>query len=227
MEIYKYDTHVHTSEASGCASSTGAETALAYKEAGYDGIIITDHFFNGNSAVPRRLPWKKRIELFCKGYENAREQGEKIGLTVLFGWEFTSDANDFLTYGLDKEWLIAHPDIMDMQIWEYAQFVRRCGGFVVQAHPFRIRDYVKKLVLLPNDVDAVEAVNLGGNDIQNERARWYAESYGLPITGGSDTHNVAAAPKGGILTDMPINSISDYAEAVRGGRILKILDGKE
>lgn len=42
---YLYETHMHTSEASACAGSTGAQMARAYKEAGYTGIIVTDHFF--------------------------------------------------------------------------------------------------------------------------------------------------------------------------------------
>ena len=32
---YLYETHMHTSEASACAGSTGAQMARAYKEAGY------------------------------------------------------------------------------------------------------------------------------------------------------------------------------------------------
>ena len=46
---YFYDTHVHTSEASACAKNTGAEMARAAKAAGYTGIIITDHAWNGNT----------------------------------------------------------------------------------------------------------------------------------------------------------------------------------
>ena len=65
--LYRYETHMHTSEASACAVSTGAQMADAHKAAGYTGIIVTDHFFNGNSAVPRDLPWEERIDLFCKG----------------------------------------------------------------------------------------------------------------------------------------------------------------
>ena len=57
--LYKYETHLHTKEASACASSTGAEMARAYQAAGYAGIIVTDHFFNGNTAVPANLPWEK------------------------------------------------------------------------------------------------------------------------------------------------------------------------
>ena len=108
-KLYTVETHLHTSQGSACAHSTGAEMARAHKAAGYDTIIITDHFFGGNTAVPRDLPWAQRIELFCAGYEQAKQEGDKIGLTVLFGWEWAWHGTEFLTYGLDKAYLLAHP----------------------------------------------------------------------------------------------------------------------
>ena len=49
--VYFYEMHCHTSEGSDCSSSTGEEMAVYYKSLGYDGIFITDHFFNGNSRI--------------------------------------------------------------------------------------------------------------------------------------------------------------------------------
>lgn len=222
MKKYKFDPHVHTAEGSACACSSGAEVAEAYKAAGYSGIVITDHFFNGNTTVPADLPWKERVERFCQGYENAKKRGDEIGLTVLFGWEYAYDGSDFLTYGLDKIWLLAHPEIMDMPIWEYANFARRFGGFVVHAHPFRLWAYIKKITLIPNNVDAVECVNMSNHDEENARAAWYAESFGLPATAGSDAHNAEALPGGGIITETEIKTAKDYAELVKSGRVTLI-----
>lgn len=219
---YKFDPHVHTSEGSACACTTGEEMALAYKKAGYSGIVITDHFFNGNTSVPADLPWEKRVELLCRGYENAKKCGDEIGLTVLFGWEYAYDASDYLTYGLDKEWLLTHPEIMDMPVYNYARLVRACGGFVVQAHPFRLWDYVQKITLIPKYTDAVEIVNMSNSAEENARAAWYAESYGLPATAGSDAHNAAALPCGGIIAEKEIKTAADYAEAVKSGSITLI-----
>jgi hypothetical protein len=44
---YRYETHLHTCQGSLCGRSTGAEHARFYKEAGYQGVIITDHFCGG------------------------------------------------------------------------------------------------------------------------------------------------------------------------------------
>lgn len=217
--MYKYETHLHTSEASGCAGSTGAEMARAHKAAGYDGIFVTDHFFNGNSAIPRELPWNDRIELYCKGYENARKTGEEIGLSVFFGVEFTVQGADFLLYGIDKEWLMAHEfNLMVGDERALFRLVREDGGFVVHAHPFREEFYIPHISLYPQEVDAVETVNVRNTlPVWNDRAKWYAESFGLPVTGGSDTHSADQLYGGGVLVPERIESPADYLRQIRNG----------
>ena len=134
---YLYETHMHTSEGSACASNTGAEMARAYAQAGYTGIIITDHFVYGNTAVDRSLPWSEWVEKFCLGYEHAKEEGEKHGLQVFFGWESGYGGPEFLVYGLDKQWLLNHPEIKDATVEEQLQLVHAGGGILSQAHPYR------------------------------------------------------------------------------------------
>ena len=54
---YLFETHMHTCEISKCVRSTGAEMARTYYESGYSGIVVTDHFLNGNNTtVPHGLP---------------------------------------------------------------------------------------------------------------------------------------------------------------------------
>lgn len=219
MKEFKFDAHVHTSESSACACTTGAEIAEAYKNAGYSGIVITDHFFNGNTSIPSDLPWKERVEMFCKGYENAKRRGDEIGLTVLFGWEYAYENSDFLTYGLDREWLLKHPEVLDLPVWQYAELVHQWGGFIVHAHPFRYWAYVRQITLIPDIIDAVETVNMNNSHEENARAAWYAESYGLPATAGSDSHNANALTGGGVIVRSEIKSAEDYAAAVKSGSL--------
>ena len=82
---YLYETHLHTSEASACACSTGKEMAQACKDAGYTGIIVTNHNWHGNHCIDPSLPWEKWIREYYRGYEEAGKWGEKIGLDVFFG----------------------------------------------------------------------------------------------------------------------------------------------
>ena len=218
---YKYETHMHTSQGSACGRSTGAEMARAYKEAGYTGVFVTDHFFNGNCAVDRSLPWEEKVELFCKGYEDAKEEGDKIGLDVFFGFEYCFDAADFLVYNLDKEWLKAHPDIDKWEPRKAFRTMREDGGIIIHAHPFRERDYINHIHLFPRDVDGVEIVNGGHfpDEIMNERARLYAGMYELPVTSGSDAHFAGHVPGCGVASDVRMEKITEYLELMKEGRL--------
>ena len=215
---------MHTAEGSGCASATGAEMARAHKEKGYTGIFVTDHFFNGNSAVPRDLPWDVKIELFCKGYESALEEGKKIGLDVFFGFEYGYHGADFLVYNLDKQWLFNHEDIDKMPPRKVFAEMHQDGGFIIHAHPFREFDYIDHVQLFPRDVDGVEIVNGGQlkHPEMDHRAALYAGMYDLPVTAGSDSHHLSDLFRSGIETEEPIKHPLDYLRLIREEK-LKLL----
>ena len=217
--MMRWETHLHTKEGSACARSSAADMARGCKAAGYDGMFVTDHFYHGNTAVDRSLPWTEWVRQFCLGYYHALETGEQIGLRVCFGWEYSWQGNDFLTYGLSPQWLAAHPEVISVTPYEYLKLIRAAGGTIVHAHPFRQAHYVPLIKLLPDLVDAVEVYN-GGNseDAFDERALWYAESYGLRQASGSDTHD-SSIFLGGILTECDIRSPEDYCAALRNGGI--------
>ena len=101
--MYLYETHMHTRQGSACGSSTGAEHVRFYKDRGYQGIFITDHFFGGNTAAPRTGNWKDRVDWYCSGFEDAWNEGQKVGLDVFFGIEQNFNGDEYLIYGLDKE----------------------------------------------------------------------------------------------------------------------------
>ena len=213
---FRYETHMHTMEGSACASSTGVEMVRAHALAGYSGFIATDHFFNGNSAVPRNLPWKNRIELFCKGYENALVEGKHIGFHVFLGWEYAYDGTEFLTYGLGKDFLLAHPDMLSWSIEKYLKVVRDSGGFISHAHPFREAPYIPAIRLYPEYVDAVEVINASHqNPEYDAKALKYAKKYSLIQTSGSDTHHTHTLLGGGLEFDHELHSIEEFIQAVK------------
>lgn len=230
---YIYETHMHTKESSACAHNTGAEMARAYKDAGYTGIIITDHFFYGNTAVNRKLPWSEWVEQFCLGYENAKAEGDRIGLQVFFGWESGYRGTEFLVYGLDKEWLLLHPQIREASIEEQYDLVHEGGGIVSHAHPYREEDYIPEIKLYPEYVDAVEGVNAmhsaiksnaHKNPLYNERALEYGNKYQLPFTAGSDLHTTAIIG-GGMVFPRKLTDVHDFCQAVLNREAVELLDG--
>lgn len=228
--MFKYETHMHTAEASDCASAKGAEQAERYKSLGYDGIIITDHFFNANCCPEIRncTDYEEKVALFCRGFENAEARGREIGLKVFFGWEYCYQGADLLTYGLDKQWLLENPDVCDISVFEYCDRVHRDGGYIVHAHPFREAFYLREIRLLPQWIDAVEVYNCGNREqVMNDRAMWFAGQFGFPITAGSDCHHLDAFPLSGVSTEKPLMTVFDYIGAVKNREVRLILNDSD
>ncbi len=217
---YLYETHLHTNAASKCAVSAGSDYISYYKELGYDGIIVTDHFFNGNCCIPQDLPWSERVDLFCRGYEDAKAEGDRQGLKVFFAWESRFDGDEFLIYGLDKHWLKSHPEMMEWDHTTHYRHIQADGGLVVQAHPFRERNYLTEVYVHPHQCDAFEVANAGNPYEQNRMAYRYAKKYHITMTAGSDIHQVSTTSKRevyGMEFDEPLHSITDYVTRIKKG----------
>ncbi|MDR3114119.1 MAG: PHP domain-containing protein [Treponema sp.] len=217
---YLYETHLHTCKASHCAVSRGQDYIAAYKALGYTGIIVTDHFIHGNSCVSRNLSWKDWVNRFCRSYEETREAGEREGLDVFFGWEETFAGDDYLVYGLDKQWLLQHPEAAHWTRRDQYETVRLYGGCVVQAHPFRQHAYIDTLHLSTGCVDGVEAANANNREPSYDAlAMKYAQALGLPVTAGTDIHDVQELSHPdmvfGVYLDKKMHTIGDYVRAIR------------
>ncbi|MGN1083896.1 MAG: PHP-associated domain-containing protein [Lachnospiraceae bacterium] len=225
MEEYVYETHLHTREGSACGKLSGAEQAELYKGFGYTGIVVTDHFFNGNCAVPRDLPWRERVEQFCAGYRNAKKRGDEIGLQVFFGLETAFSGQEFLLYGVSEEWLKEQEDMLSWSPKEQFEKVTAAGGFVVQAHPYREASYIPEVKLYPDCCEAFEisnALNEGRGVGFNKKAAMYAKEHHIPGTGGSDAHGRVQL-RGGVVFEKKWESIADYMEAVRSGKGYRVI----
>ena len=214
---YLYETHLHTLEGSAC-SSTPAEDYVEYMlDLGYSGIIVTDHFFNGNSCIPKSLPWEERVRQYCLGYEHAFEAARGTDLTVMFGIEFNFQGDEYLIYGVDKEWLLSEPDIMDKSRQQVYTVVHEAGGIMIQAHPYRERGYLSAIHLTPDICDGAEVYNSGNPDWQNALGYQYAKEHDFLMAAGSDIHAFPQLSMGAMSFPYKINSVEEYVEAFKKG----------
>ena len=215
---FLYETHLHTSESSRCGVTPGAEMARQAKAMGYAGIIVTDHFITGGSSpVSPDLPWEQRVEGQMAGYEACRAEGERIGLQVLFGWEFPYCYADLLTYGLDKQWLLDHPDLPEWPIERYFQEVKEAGGMVIQAHPYRVAWWIKDdPPLFDHLVDAIEVYNSHNpNEDADPKAMALAQKRGLLMTAGSDAHQAGQLFGWGVAFDHKLEDERDLVRSLK------------
>ncbi|MBQ8782221.1 MAG: PHP domain-containing protein [Clostridia bacterium] len=213
---YKYELHCHTGEVSTCATAPATQTVEKYKNAGYDGIVITDHFSGLTFPPYSYFNYKKNAERYLSGYKAALDAAGD-DFTVLLGMEirFLFTPNDYLVYGIDEDFVRNSGNfLLDNQKTLYEK-VKSAGAVLVQAHPFR--GYVRRAK--PRFLDGVEVHNgKTKNPIENEKSLLWARGEGLEIlTSGSDYHHPDSKISGGIETKEKIKTNSDLLRILRSG----------
>jgi predicted metal-dependent phosphoesterase TrpH len=219
-KMYLYETHMHTSPLSACAKVSARKTLEFYKGAGYAGVFITDHFLDGNiDHSLRDLPYAEAIKRFFAALEESRLIGEELGLSVFPAFEMGYKGTDFLVYGIDEQWCLAHEDMHKMRKTELLSLLREDGALLIQAHPFREAAYIDHIRLYPRHVHGVEVFNANRSEFENELAAQYCKNYELIAFAGSDNHVGAAQARfGGIATDAPIGNVREFIELVLCGK---------
>lgn len=216
----KFELHIHTAENDKCALESAKDIVRLYKEAGYEGIVITDHYFKtffdwfSDEFDPKNH--REVIDRWLKGYRSAKKESEACGITVLLGAEVRFNGpniNDYLVYGLTEEFLYEAPFLNELPNLDALLEILPPDAVVVQAHPFRDNMTVKN----PENIFGIEVYNGGTTPIRNQLARTFAEHYGKAMTSGSDFHSKYALAKGGIISNKPIKTMSDLLETLKSG----------
>jgi hypothetical protein len=221
--MFLYETHVHCSPISACAADTPEDLVRAYKTRGYAGLILTDHFFNGNTGCPRERKWEDKVAFFLSGYERAKKKGGTCDFDVFLGWEYAIHGTEFLTYGLDDDFLLAHPNVDQLDIETYSALVRKNGGYLAQAHPYREAFWIgNPFPVAPHLVDGIEVFNGGQPPESNQKALEFARLHDLPVQAGSDAHSVRLRSASGIGLEKRAESVHDIIHAIKEKKVVLI-----
>lgn len=220
MKEFRYETHLHTFPVSKCAKATVRENLEFYKKAGYDGVFITNHFIDCNINYDKTAPYEELIRFFFSDYEEALKVGQELGLKVFCGAEFGYKGSDFLVYGLDQEWFLAHPELMELKKSKQLELLAEHGAFIVHAHPFRDSSYIDHIRLFPKQVHGVEIYNANRTEFENEMARQYAINYQKLPFAGSDNHKAGLQPRfGGMEGAIPVENEQHFIELCKTGAL--------
>lgn len=218
--MYKYELHAHTCECDRDAHLSAVELVHLYRDAGYDGMVITDHYIERFYTLwfpedVRGLTHQQQVARWLKGYRTARAEGEKVGFTVLPGAEVRFDGfpNDYLLYGLHEEFFFSVPRLNELKNLPELLALMPEDACVVHAHPFRDDMVVKT----PRGLFGIEVFNGGTDSFRNDLAKQFARHYNLPMTSGSDIHSTDRLAKGGIITDRRIRTPEDLSAVLRSG----------
>lgn len=215
LEKYQYKTelHLHTSPASGCSEIPPELAVRLYADLGYHSIVVCNHFFDG---MRFREDKQQCIDAYLADYDLAVEAGKKYGVNVILGCEirFTENINDYLLFGIDRDFLDFAYGSLDMGIEEFSKQFRDDGRLLIQAHPFRNG----MTEVAPEYLDGIETFNMHPN--HNSRvalASRYAKKHNLISTTGTDFHHPGHEGMAALLTQIEIKTSHDIVDVLRSG----------
>lgn len=215
---YLLETHCHTQETSRCGKVPAKRIVELYVQAGYSGIVITDHF-NKDTRGMDCESWEDKVNALLKGYRAAKEaaRGE---IDVLYGMElrFEEDTNDYLIYGLTEDLVYKYnndeTNFPKMGIKNFSAFAKDHGLLVFQAHPFRNN----MRIVRPEYLDGIEVYNAHPRQqSRNDIAAMWAKKFGLLVVGGSDFHQEPDVDQSGLLTNTPVKTMDELVNILKSG----------
>lgn len=220
LKKYKYQLHAHTSPCSYCSQLSPEELIDSLYEGGYQGVVITNHFFGGNTGIDRNLSWADFIQAYVDDYERLKKQAALYGMDVIFSVEegFPT-ALEMLCYGVTPQLLLDHPEMKGASPKKWHDFLAANGCIAIQPHPYRRRDYIPHPEVLDLEcIDGIEIYNYCNYEEDDRRAiDFCARHEGLILTSGGDCHNKRAVPFCGIEVTERILNEKDLVRILREG----------
>ncbi len=204
------DLHSHTLVGSSDSSISPRDLVLEAKKQGLDGICFTEHGASWEWSKFREFAASQEIAVF-----HALEVGTDMGHVGSFGLHH-------YVSGMHK-------------VSKLREVINEVGGYMVSMHPFRRFFDHKGSMLWPNGskpesleeashhrvfqyVDAIEVLNGGNNDIENEAAYRVAQMLGKPCTGGSDAHSHHGVGCNVTLFERDIYTDEELVAELKAGR---------
>jgi predicted metal-dependent phosphoesterase TrpH len=190
----KLDHHLHTSRHSPDSEIDPLDLVERAREVGLDGVVITEHDYQWEAG------------------ELAELAGKAAPLRVFSGAEISAREGHFLVYGL--------PTVAEVppgiELAELLRAVRRHGGAVVAAHPFRWDQPFDAIVAEHGPVfDALELVSKNITPETRGRTEALLRTHPMGTTGSSDAHEVQTIGCYFTEFDRPIETIADFVAALR------------
>ena len=222
MKQYKTELHCHSCEISECASVDLNEIIEKYTQYGYTSLVLTNHLWSWDCKDDFEK-YKQKVDDLFAVCDKARElAGDK--LNIINGVELAlRDGNDYLLYGVTKEFLLSETDISSLITQQLKDRANAYGIIVIHAHPLRFGQWH----LPPEEIDGYEIYNAHPEAQSNNDAAEliFKRLDGKILTSGSDFHYHHHIPRAGIATDYPITNMDELMTTLRSGNYSIIKDG--
>jgi histidinol phosphatase-like PHP family hydrolase len=204
----RIDIHTHTSPRSPCSNIDPLELVREASRRRLDGICLTEH----------QVLWQpQEVESLAQGAQ----------IKIFRGNEFTTNQGDVLVFGYEE-------DVKELlTIEELSAEVKKAGGFMIAAHPFRgFKTFgIGQLQMTVEQActrkvfDFVDAIEIGNGKLseeENDMAAQVASRLGLPGTAGSDAHRVDEVGKWTTDFEREIENEQQLVAELRSGRFTAV-----
>ena len=222
--MFKTEVHMHTYPVSACSKLSPREQVRLFKEAGYDTVFVSDHFSPHHfKKLGEHLSFAQKVDMLCDAYLEAKDEGDKIGLTVLFSVKLSFHKNHYLLYGTTREFLKLREDIFDITIEELYAHLKAHNITIIQAHPHRMKN--EDSSPNPDYVDGFELNFCLRKENNNEMTLNLAKALNKPMTIGSDCHRPEDVGVSATLSEEKITSVEQYLDLVFSRKLVFAVGG--
>lgn len=217
--MLKIELHAHTKGGSGCAFTLAKDLIKEYKDAGYGAVVITNHIaeneFNKYPGETR----KEKIDYYLSLYEDAKREGEKLGVKVYLGAEVRAREDffvEYMIYGFEKEFLYNSPDLFTLNQEELFNLCEQNGLLMYQTHPFRRGVTCGN----PKFLHGAECFNGHINHVNdNENALRFCEENNLIKLCGTDFHDPNQPKTSYALIPENIANEKELCDYIKSGKM--------
>ncbi len=224
----KLETHCHLIGTSVCADCSFDVMIKAYKDKGYDGIVVTNHIHRGYfSSYPGETP-KEKVDYFFSVYDKFNRECSSQGIKVFLGGEVLVTCPEghaeYIIYGFDKKFIYDHPNLFDLTQEELFKLCDKNGIFMFKAHPFRTKEVHGD----PKYMHGAESFNGHYHHANNnDLAKEFCENNSLIKLSGTDFHHPDQPITAGIITKREVKDEQDLIRILRSGEYELIIEEQE
>lgn len=212
--MIKLETHCHTLYGSWCGLADSKTIVNRYLDAGYGGVVITNHYYQSAFNNYKGDNKKEKLDFYFSLFEEVKREGEAKGLKVFLGSEIrVENKNDYLLFGFDRSLFYDNKPLYEFNQKEIFDLAEKHGLFLAQAHPFR--DDGVEAVGDPKYMHGVERFNGHYHHVNNnEKTARFCDENNLIGLSGTDFHTPIQPITAGIFVPDNIDNETQLVECL-------------
>ena len=212
--MMKCELHAHVKGTSWCALSSPEKVIQDYFDAGYGGVVITNHYYAQcyNDLLLGKTH-KEKIQSFLSVFDQTKKIGSSKNVKVFLGVEVRDNSGtEYSLMGFNRDFLLNNPPLFELSQKELFTLCEQNGVFMYQTHPFRKG-------VTPGDPKYMHGAEYFNGHFHHENfnvlAERFCEENNLVKLSGTDYHCPNQPITAGIIIPDSINDEKELIEYIK------------